>query len=90
MVKTHLLTFEAFPETVALEGFDEETLRGLQMFMARVTDGGAGEDRYRVVARGGGPPRQPTAGSAPRARRPWRRHIRRDGEDIVMLGEVSE
>ena len=84
-MKTDLLTFEAFPERVILEGFDEETVRGLQMFMARVTDGGAGEDRYRVVASGGGPPRRPTAGSAPRVRRPWRRHIRRDGEDIVMM-----
>ena len=84
-MKTNLLTFEAFPERVILEGFDEETLRGLRMFMARVTDGGAGKDRYRVVVRGSRPPRRPTAGSAPRARSPWRRHIRRDGEDIVMM-----
>ncbi len=85
MVKTHLLNFEAFPESVALEGFDEETLRGLGVFMASVSDGGVGDAEYRVVAGGSRAPRKPAAGEAPCRHRPWRRHIHRDGEDIVMM-----
>jgi hypothetical protein len=85
VVKTNLLTFEAFPERVVFEGFDEDVLRGLSMFMARVTEGGAGDAVYRVVAGGGGGPRHWPANKAPRRRRPWRRHVRRGGEDIVMM-----
>ena len=85
VVKTHLLTFEAFPGRVVLEGFDEEVLRGLGMFMARVTDDDAGDTAYRVVAGGDGGPRRPAADAAPRRRRPWRRHIRRGGEDLVVM-----
>jgi len=85
VVKTNLLTFEAFPGRVALEGFDEEVLRGLGMFMARVTDGGVDDGVYRVVAGEGGTPRRPPAGSPPRRRRPRHRHLRRDGEDLVVM-----
>ena len=85
VVKSNLLTFEAFPERVVLEGFDEEVLRGLGMFMARVTKGGANDAAYRVVAGGGRTPRRPAAGSAPCRRRPWRRHVRRGGEDLVVM-----
>jgi len=85
MVKTNLLTFEAFPERVAFEGFDEEVLRGLGMFMARVTEGEADEAAYRVVAGGGGIPRRRTAGAAPRTRRPWRRHVRLGDEDLLVM-----
>jgi len=85
MVTSHLLTFEAFPERVVLEGFDEETLRGLEMFMARVVDGGAEDAAYRVVAGGSGQPRRPVMGAAHRQRRPWCRHVRREGEDFVMM-----
>ncbi len=35
-MNTGLLMFEAFPERVALEGFDEEFLRGLGMLMALI------------------------------------------------------
>jgi len=85
VVKTNLLTFEAFPEGVAFDGFDDEALRGLGMFMARVTDGGAGDAAYRVVADGDGGPRRPAADAAPRRRRPWHRHLRRDDEDLFMM-----
>ncbi len=85
MLKTDLLTFEAFSENIVLEGFDEETLRGLEMFMARVVDGGAEDAAYRVVAGGGGRPRRPALGAAQRQRRPWCRHVHRDGEDIVVM-----
>ncbi len=85
MVKTHLLNFEAFSESVALEGFDEEVLRGLGVFMARVSDGGVGDATYRVVASGSRAPRRLAAVAVPRRRRPWRRHVHRDGEDIVMM-----
>ena len=85
MVKTNLLTFEAFPERVVFEGFDEEILRGLGMFMARVTEGEADDAAYRVVAGGGRSPRRPPVGSPPPRRRPWRRHVRRGGEDLVMM-----
>jgi len=85
VVKTDLLTFEAFPERVVLEGFDEEVLRGLDTFLARVLDGGADDAVYRVVAVGGGGPRRPSVGVAPRQRRPWHRHVRRDGEDLVVM-----
>jgi len=85
VVKTDLLTFEAFPEEVAFEGFDEEVLRGLGTFMARFVEGGAGDDAYRVAAGGAGTPRRPPAGSPPHQRRPWRRHLRRDGEDLVVM-----
>ena len=85
MVKTDLLTFEAFPERVVLEGFAEEVLRGLGLFMARVREGRASDAAYRVVAGGGGRPRRPAAGVAPRRRRPWRRHLRGDGEDLVVM-----
>ena len=85
MVKTSLLTFEAFPERVVLEGFDDEALSGLGMFMAYVSDGVAGNVTYRVVAGGGGNPRRSTLDEAPRRRRPWRRHVRRNGEDLVVM-----
>lgn len=85
VVGSNLLTFEAFPERVVLEGFDEETLRGLEMFMARVVDGGAEDAEYRVVAGGGGRPRRPAMGAAQRQRRPWCRHVRREGEDLFMM-----
>ena len=85
MVKTDLLAFEAFPIRVVLEGLDEEVLRGLGMFMARVSDGGAGDVTYRVVAGGGRTPRRRAAGAAPRRRRPWHRHVRRGGEDLVVM-----
>ena len=82
MVKTNLLTFEAFRQRVVFEGFDEETLRGLGMFMAQVTAGEADDTNYRVVA--GGRPRRP-ADAPSRMRRPWSRHIRREGEDILVM-----
>ena len=85
MAKTNLLTFEAFPERVVFEDFDEEVLRGLGMFMARVTDGYAGDTAYRVVAGGGRVPRRPAAGAVPSRRRPWRRHVRQDGGDLVVM-----
>ena len=85
MVKTDILMFEAFPKNIVFEGFDEEALRGLGMFMARVADDFVGDAAYRVVARGGRTPRRPPAGSPPRLRRPWRRHLRRDGEDLVVM-----
>ena len=85
MVKTNLLTFEAFPERVVFEGFDEELLRGLGMFMARVTTGEADDAAYRVVAGGGRAPRRRPASAAPRQRRPWSRHLRREGEDLVVM-----
>jgi len=85
VVKSNLLTFEAFSERVALEGFDEETLRGLGMFMARVTEGGADDAAYRVVSGRGGAPRCPPADAPPSAHRPWRRHIRQGGEDLIVL-----
>ncbi len=50
MTTSHLLTFEAFPERVLFEGFDEEVLGGLTGFMARVSGGGLGDAAYRVVA----------------------------------------
>ena len=84
-MKTDLLTFEAFPERVVLEGFDEEVLRGLGMFMAQVTAGEVGDTSYRVVARGGTTARSPAAGTTPSRRRPWRRHVRREGEDLVVM-----
>ena len=84
MVKINLLTFEAYPRSVLFEGFDEETLRGLGVFIANVSDGGAGDATYCVVA-GGGTPRKRAASAVPRNRRPWRRHVCRDGEDIVMM-----
>jgi len=84
-VKTHLLTFEAFPGTVAFDGFDDQVLRGLGMFMAQVTAGEVGDTSYSVVAGGGRAPRSPAAGSTPRRRRPWRRHLRREGEDLVVM-----
>ena len=82
MVKTNLLTFEAFSENIVLEGFDKETLRGLGMFMAQVTAGEADDTNYRVVA--GGRPRRP-ADAPSRMRRPWYSHVRRNGEDFVMM-----
>jgi len=88
MVNTNLLTFEAFPERVAFEGFDEEVLRGLGMFMARVTDGGADDAAYRVVVGGGRELRRLPAGPPRRRRRPWHRYLRRDDEDIFMMPGV--
>jgi len=83
MAKSHVLEFEAFPEAVLLQGFDEEILRGLGMFMASPS---VGEDRtapYRILTGGGR--WRPAATTKQRRRRPWRRHIRRDGEDLVMM-----
>jgi hypothetical protein len=85
VVKTHLLTFEAFPETVALEGFDDQVLAGLGMLMVSVSGGEVGDAAYRVVASGGRKPRQSNAGGAPRWRRPWGRHVRQNGEDLVVM-----
>jgi hypothetical protein len=85
VVKTHLLNFEAFPESVALEGFDEEVLRGIGVFMARSSEGGTGDTPYRVIASGGRTPRKLAAVAVPRRRRPWCRHVCRNGEDIVMM-----
>jgi hypothetical protein len=85
VVNKDLLTFEAFPERVVLEGFDEEILRGLGLLMARVSDGGACDAAYGVVASGDRVPRRPAAGTAPRRRRPRRRHVHRDGEDVVQM-----
>lgn len=84
-MKTHLLTFEAFPETVALEGFDDQVLAGLGMLMVSVSGGEVGDAAYRVVASGGRKPRQSNAGVAPRQRRPLQRHIRRNGEDLFVM-----
>ena len=83
MAKSHLLEFDAFPEAVHLHGVDEEILRGLGTFMVRVSDGKAEDAAYRVVAGGGGKPRRPAV--VKKRRRPWRRHIRQDGEDLVVM-----
>ena len=85
VVKTNLLTFEAFPEKVVLEGFDDQVLSGLGTFFARISDGGVGDAAYRVVAVGGGGPRRSIEGAAPHPRRPWHRHFRRDGEDVLVM-----
>ena len=85
MVKTDLFTFEAFPERVVLEGFDDHVLSGLGTFFARISDGGAGDAAYRVVAVGGGGPRLSIEGAAPHPRRPWHRHFRRNGEDVLAM-----
>lgn len=65
--------------------FEEEALRGLGMIMAGVTDSGPGYASYRVVGGGDRTPRRPTREAAPRRRRPWCRHVRRDGEDLVVM-----
>jgi hypothetical protein len=83
MAKTHLLTFEAFPQRVALEGFSEEILRGLAMFMASLSIAEASAAPYRVVA--GGTGGRPALAAEDHRRRPWRRHDRRDGEDLVVM-----
>jgi hypothetical protein len=83
MAKTHLLTFEAFPQRVALEGFSDEVLRGLGMFMASRSVSESRTAPYRVVASGEG--RRPALTSKSRSRRPWRRHIHRGGEDLVVM-----
>ena len=85
MVKTDLLTFEAFPERVVLEGFDEDILRVLGMFMVGISEGTVGDDIYRVVSCGGGGSRGSAAGVTPRRRRPWRRHLRQDNEDLFVM-----
>lgn len=85
MVKTDLLTFEAFPERVFLEGFDDEALAVLGMFMARVSEGGVGDAIYRVVSCGGGGSRRSAPGVMLRSRRPWRRYVRGDSEDLIVM-----
>ncbi len=83
MAKSHVLEFEAYPEAVLLQGFDEEILRGLGMFMASPL---VGEDRtapYRILTGRGR--WRPAATTKQRRRRPWRRHVRRDGEDLVVM-----
>jgi len=82
---TNLLTFEAFPERVVLEGLDAAVLSGLGMFMARVSQGGVGDAPYRVVAGGRGAPRRRDANAAPRARRPFHRHVVRGLENVVVM-----
>ena len=85
MATSHLLTFEAFPESVVFEGFGEGFLRGLGGFLARVETGGADATAYRVVVEGGAALRRAAASGRPLRRRPWRRHVRRDGEDLVVM-----
>jgi len=84
-MKTDLLTFEAFPKRVVLEGFDEEVLREIGVLMIGVSVGVQSDASYRVVAAGKDVPRRPAADAAARSRRPWRRHVCRNGEDIVMM-----
>jgi len=85
MTTSHLLTFEAFPERVLFEGFDREVLRGLGGFMARVRTGGADSAAYRVVAEGGARPRRAAVSGTGLKRRPFRRHLQRDGEDQIHM-----
>jgi len=85
VVKTNLLTFETAPVRVVLEGFDEEVLRALGMFMVGISEGTAGDATYRVVSRGGERFRGSAAAVTPRRRRPWRRHLRQDNEDLFVM-----
>ena len=82
---SHFLTFEAFPVRVLFEGFDEEVLRGLGGFMARVQAGGEKTAAYRVVVEGGARPRRAAVSGTALKRRPSRRHLIRDGEDRVHM-----
>ncbi len=85
MTTSHLLTFEAFPETVLFEGFDEDVLGGLTGFMARVQTGGSDSEAYRVVAKGRARRQRSATRRKAIKRRPYRRHINRDGEDRVHM-----
>jgi hypothetical protein len=83
MVTSHLLSFEAVPERVVLEGFSEEILRALGMFMADLSAVQNQTEAYRVVA--GGAERHQFEAPKDRERRPWRRHVRHEGEDMVVM-----
>jgi hypothetical protein len=85
VVKTDLLTFEAFPERVLFEDFDEEVLSRLGGFMARVQTGGSDPEAYRVVIEGLVRPQRSASRWKAFKRRPYRRHINRDGEDRVHM-----
>jgi len=83
MANSHLLAFEAVPQTVLLEGFDEECLKRLGMFMAGLSGAEKGNSSYRVLA--GGPGRRQVAATEHRKRRPRQRHVFEEGEDLVVM-----
>lgn len=83
MAIPHLLTFDAFPETVLLEGFGEEILGRLGMFMANLSSADSRTAPYRVVASGAG--RRQVVVTKHRERRPRQRHVFDEGEDLVVM-----
>jgi hypothetical protein len=85
MTKTVSLVFETVPKRVVFEGFNEEILRELRAFMARFPAGESDTAPYRVVAGGGQTPQRTSVSRVAPTRRPWRRHICRDGEDVVVM-----
>ena len=83
MSKSRLLTFEAFPQEIVLEGFTEEILSGLGMFLAKLSSDEVAATPYRVVARSG--KWRSEVATKPRCCRPWHRHVQRDGEDLLEM-----
>jgi len=85
MTNSHLVSFEAFPGKVLFEGFGQEILHGLSVFLTRTPADTNSRSEYRVCFEGGG--RFPTAviRRAVLTRRPFRRHLTTNGEDLVLM-----
>ena len=78
------LTFETVPERVVFEGFNEEILSELRAFMVRVQADDSELAPYRVVVAGGQTLRMAVNRSVP-TRRPFRRHLQQDGDDLLQM-----
>lgn len=83
MSSANLIAFEAYPERMVIEGLGEDVVGLLGAFMVRIQPGGTDDPAYRVVAEGNRP--RVKGGDAISGRRPYRRHLFRDGEDRAHM-----
>ncbi len=79
------LVFEAFPERVRLEGFDDELLRSLRALLVHVSDADPGPTPYRVTAHITADEAVRGGRAAAASRRPSLRFVPGPDEDLVVM-----
>lgn len=85
MQTSHLLTFDAFPERVRLDGFDEALLQSQKALLVRVSEEETAEAPYRVVATSRRGVMREGREKAAASRRPFVRFVPGPEEDLVLM-----